>query len=165
MSGAIVGPHGHGKTTLLSELQKRLQADQWDILRIKLDTSHPELTQQHWDSIHLAGSGQLRSILILDGAEQLTKRAWKQLLSSLPSEAGLLITSHDSGLLPTIFQSTSELFTFQQIVCFLLNVCEITELNEQWQVAVSAAYQKNAGDIRQALFQLYDDCAENRLIV
>ena len=116
--GAIVGPHGSGKTTLLEDLAERL-----------------------------ARRGE-RDIIMVDGADQLSRFEWIQLRLRARAARGLIITSHRDGMLP------------------LLHRCEtspelLSDLVRSLGQPISAAraaelHASHRGNVRDAIWELYD---------
>ncbi|HSN86299.1 MAG TPA: hypothetical protein VL025_06040, partial [Thermoanaerobaculia bacterium] len=74
---AVVGPHGHGKTTLLEDLASRLAARGFRIRSVSLHDGRRRLAPEQRRTL-LAGLTD-RDLLFLDGAEQLSKLAWLHL--------------------------------------------------------------------------------------
>ena len=142
---AIVGPHGRGKTTLLEDLTPRLEAQGFRIRSVMLHTGNRFLTRDQRDALgHDIGS---RDLLCVDGAEQLSRIAWTSLLARSRAAGGLLITSHQAGLLPTLVdcQTTPELL--EDIV---------RELAGREVEGVRTLFRRHEGNVRAALLELYD---------
>ena len=99
---AIVGPHGTGKTTLIEEICAlwRERGTAFTLLRLS-HGSNQDAVNQFRDWINAAQPAQ---ILILDGAEQLSFLRWHWLRRESRKFAGLLITTHAPGRLPTLHQ-------------------------------------------------------------
>jgi hypothetical protein len=140
---AIVGPHGHGKTTLLEDLAPRLEGRGFRVRPISLREAHPRLDRE--DRALLRSLGP-QDILLLDGAEQLGWFSWMGVRLRTRRAGGLVITSHRPGLLPTLFECETSPELLASIVGELVGAdVEIGELHAQ-----------HGGNIRDALRELYD---------
>jgi len=147
--GALVGPHGRGKSTLLAELQP-------EIARAGLEVRLVEL-RQHQRALP---QGALRGIspntaLLIDGAEQLPRWRWHLLRWRARRAGGILITAHRAGLLPTIAVCTTPVDVLLDLVRELCPAATPALLDR-----ASALHETHHGDIRQVFFALYDACAE-----
>jgi len=140
--GAIVGPQGHGKTTLLLEWMARFgkQGSTW----IRLSEGQRSLHRPQKSAL----SGAQR--IFLDGAEQLGWWGWRDFLRRSRKAKTLIITSHRPGLLPTLFSCQ----TSPQLLAEL-----VTELQGE-SLPVEALWQRHEGNIRLALAELYDRWAK-----
>ena len=146
--GALVGPHGHGKTTLLNELSNRLSSNGWRVRRETLhrgDRRIPEITKDH-----LLAELSSNDLVVLDGAEQLDRREWRWFRHATRQGGGLLITSHRRGLLPTLKQCG----TSSQLLAELMN--ELHCSVECRQPSAAELWKRHHGNVREALWELYD---------
>jgi energy-coupling factor transporter ATP-binding protein EcfA2 len=140
---AIVGPEGSGKTTLLEELSRKLE----DIgFKVVLRSA------KAGDSAEVV-PGRLESseLLLIDSAECFGVWEWLRLKWASRAAAGLIVTAHRPGLLPTLLECRTTPELFQQIVGDLLA--------DQVQLPsgmLDAIYRRHNGNIRNALRQLYD---------
>lgn len=148
---AIVGPHGHGKTTLLKDLMPRLEARGFRIRSVMLHTGDRRFGREQRDLL-FRDLGP-RDILCVDGAEQLGRWSWLALRLRSRAARGLLITSHRPGLLPTLVdcETTPELLA--GIVRDLLGgagegVDSAPDLVELWR--------RHGGNVRDSLWEMYD---------
>jgi hypothetical protein len=140
---AIMGPHGHGKTTLLEDLAPRLETRGFRVQTISLRESHPRLDRK--DRIVLRDLGP-QDILFLDGAEQLGWLSWRLLRLRTRRAGGLVITSHRLGLLPTLFECKTTPELLAGIVGELAGA----------EVDAEELYARHGGNVRDALRELYD---------
>ncbi len=143
--GAIVGPHGHGKTTLLEDLAPRLEAHGFQVRTISLREAHPRLDQEDRTVVRSLGP---RDVLFLDGAEQLGWLSWMEVRLRTRQAGGLVITSHRPGLLPTLFECETTPELLAGIVSELLDGGEEPEVEE--------LHARHRGNVRDALRELYD---------
>lgn len=142
---ALVGPHGHGKTTLLEDLAPYLEARGFRIRSVMLHTGDRWLTRgQRRELFRHLGP---RDLLCLDGAEQLGRWAWLELKLRSRAAGGLLVTSHRAGLLPTLLDCETSPELLAGIVRDLLG----REVE-----APEALFARHGGNVREALRELYD---------
>src|SRR6185295_6412371 len=76
--GAIVGPCGSGKTTLLEELRRRIEAMRFATAYLRLPSERRPPRAGELRRFHEAASP--RTVLLLDGGEQLGALQWLRLL-------------------------------------------------------------------------------------
>ncbi|HEV3025749.1 MAG TPA: hypothetical protein VGX76_24920 [Pirellulales bacterium] len=156
--GQIIGPHGSGKSSLLAALTPALAAGGRRIVRFDLHDGQRRLGAA-WRK---RGPLDAASLLVVDGYEQLG------LLSKLGLKrhcrrrgAGLLVTAHSDIGLPTLFACAPTVETAQRIVERLLPPGDQTIDRDD----VARAWQSHAGDLREALFGLYDLYEQRRACV
>jgi ABC-type branched-subunit amino acid transport system ATPase component len=146
---ALVGPQGAGKTTLQEEIAGHYEARGRQVrwLRINRETRHaaPELIAAAFAS---AGSDDL---LLVDGAEQIGSLRWRQFLRRSHQCAGLLITTHAPGRLPTLHECRTTPRLLQDIVGVLLQDEEAIS-----REAADALFERHRGNLRLCLRELYD---------
>jgi energy-coupling factor transporter ATP-binding protein EcfA2 len=150
--GEIIGPHGSGKSALLAALLPALEKA----------GSHPVLFELH-DGQRRLPSGWRRKtessslsapvIVVVDGYEQLSfwsryclKRYCRR------HRLGLLISSHVSMGLPSVFKTSCSLEMAQQIV---ENIMQNEEKKISPQI-IGDLYARHGGNMREVLFDLYD---------
>ena len=149
---AITGPEGSGKTTLLENLRQALERKG---LRTKLlfvnDASPlPEAECRRFLS-ELVPQG----LVLLDGADAIRRSSWFLFRRhTVRHAAGLIITSHRPGLLPTLIECTTTPALLQEIV---------HDLSPQTP-ALSPAFlhdlhKRHQGNLRACLRELYDHFA------
>ncbi len=144
--GAIVGPHGGGKTTLLEQIVPHLVARgfQPHLLNLRAESTTA-------DKLTLVAATELRApaFLLLDGAEQLTTRQWLTLHSATQGAAGCLITQHRVGRLPTILQPEPSPTLLDDLT---------HELSAAWLPEGEARrlFLRHQGNLRECLRELYD---------
>jgi len=100
--GAILGPHGAGKTTLMTQIQQRIE-------QLGIETSHLRLREDDLPCLKsmlkewLAQSVSSQ-VLMLDSAGLLNFWNWQWLRLKTRHHAGIVITSHRAGRLPTLIR-------------------------------------------------------------
>lgn len=155
--GAILGPQGHGKTTLLEQFISHLGSSDLCIWRMELKAGDRQLPPHQWEQIQQrAGENDL---IVLDGAEQLSWWRWKQFVKSLQPGQGCLITSHRHGLLPSLWHCSTSPELLRRLVAQLQG--PLTSTQHNW---LDQLFVQTQGDIRQCFRSLYDACAEERWI-
>ncbi|MFL6259223.1 MAG: hypothetical protein ACJ76Y_05875 [Thermoanaerobaculia bacterium] len=146
---ALVGPHGHGKTTLLEDLGARLAERGF---RVRTATLHQG---ERWlgpaRSAALFRDPGPRDLLLVDGAEQLDPLSWWTLRLRSRAAAGLIVTSHRPGLLPTLYECRTTPELLAGIVADLVGEADREEVAE--------LFARHGGDLRLALRELYDRSA------
>lgn len=147
---AIVGPHGHGKTTLLDALEPRLQECGWSTHRLRLNTSCRHLSPQEWRTVSTLDTSD---ILLLDGFEQLGLLQQKKIMKLTQRAGGLVVTSHHARFLPTLYQCRTSPQLLRNLIEELEPKCPLN------QTAVNALFQRHKGNVRNALRELYDHAA------
>ncbi len=151
--GAIVGPHGCGKTTLLEDLCARLQ-DAGQCVhgqRINAESASRSGTL-------LAGMQRTvprEAVVVIDGAEQIGWLQWKRLIHRARLWRGLIITTHQEGRLPTLFHCQPRFDILEAMVRDLA-----PGLPETLTRRLPELYQEHQGNLRICLRALYDEVAQ-----
>jgi hypothetical protein len=140
---ALVGPHGHGKTTLLEDLGARLAERGFRVRTATLHEGDRRLSAVQ-RKIHFHGLAA-SDVLLLDGAEQLGGVSWLEVRTRTRAAGGLVVTSHRPGLLPTLHEcrTTPEL---------LAGI--VRDLGAEPPPA--DLFVRHGGNVRDALREMYD---------
>jgi hypothetical protein len=146
---ALVGPHGHGKTTLLEDLGARLAEEGLRVRAATLRQGERRLGPVR--SSALFRDPGPRDLLLVDGAEQLDPLSWWTLRLRSRAAAGLIVTSHRPGLLPTLHECRTTPELLAGIVADLSGAADGEEVAE--------LFTRHGGDLRLALRELYDRSA------
>lgn len=146
---AIVGPEGAGKTTLLEDLQHAVERKG---LRTRMvfvnDTSPLDRPTRRQLMLQLESD----EIVLLDGADALGYVVWTFLKHYiLRHAAGLVITTHRPGRLPTLIDCATTPQLLNEIVAELLPVTSGSDVE-----AIAELYHHHRGNIRNCLRDLYD---------
>jgi hypothetical protein len=147
--GALVGPKGTGKTTLLLEIERRLRQDGVSTRLVRLE---PEASAEAVRAvIEATGNAKQDEVLLVDGAGSMSRAQWERLARM---SARLIVTAHTAGLLPTVQECTTDAGLLGEIVRRLdggewLALCG----------GAQALFARRRGNIREALRELYDVCA------
>ena len=143
---ALVGPHGHGKTTLLEDLGARLAERGFRVRTATLRQGERRLGAVR--SAALFRDPDPRDLLLVDGAEQLDALSWWTLRLRSRDAAGLIVTSHRPGLLPTLHECRTTPELLAGIITDLAGTADGEEIAE--------LFVRHRGDLRLALRELYD---------
>ncbi len=151
---AIIGPEGSGKTVLLEDLQQVLRQKG---LRANLtfvnDTSHFDSPACR----RLLSELTRDTLLLLDGADLIRRADWSLLKRHTITHAyGLVITSHQRGLLPTLIECSTTPALLKDIVGDLLPPSRTIPAE-----SLDSLYQRHQGDLRACFRALYDCYAES----
>ena len=146
---AIVGQHGSGKTTLLEQLADHLQEQGFSTSSIRLDEEHRNFDGKELQSVLEQMSST--HIILLDGAEQLSWATWRRFLWQTRSTAGLIITTHKPGRLPTLIECRTSIELLCELVTELLGVSTQTIRDQS-----AGLFDRHHGNIREALREFYD---------
>ncbi len=149
-SAALVGPHGSGKTTLLWHVAAALEARGRRVERVRLSDAHSVVAAIR-AVIRQAGGG----VVCADSWERLG-RPWADLVRWCAGilNARLVVTAHHPGPFPTLWTCRTSPALLAAIVKQLPQ-----EAGPAWperEREIEDAFRQSAGDIREALFMLYD---------
>lgn len=148
-SAAIVGPHGSGKSTLLRTMAAHLEVGGVRVVRVAGRTDVVAIVR----GVLACGGGTL----CVDGWERI---GWlgERAVWGLARLCGtrLLVTAHGRGALPTLLTCTTSPRLLGAIVARLLHGSDARAWLEPQDVA--EVFERSRGNIREALFQLYDRC-------
>lgn len=153
--GAIIGPHGSGKSTMLESLKPALAADGHSLLAVALRDGQRNLPNEF--SRHTQELGRLHAqsppIVIVDGYEQLT---WVQRLKLVRHcrrrSLGLLVTSHQRTCLPTLIEMHPNFALVEQLVAVLCDQVS-TRIDPEF---IAASHACHGSNVREIFFDLYD---------
>jgi len=147
--GEIVGPHGTGKSTLLSTLLPLLRNAGRDVHSFRLRGGESRLPVS---LVKLERWGT-ETQLIVDGYEQLGAAARSTLKRMCRKrQSGLLVTTHESVGLPPLCRTSVSVELAQRLVAELTAaVCPLITPED-----VEQSYRLHPGNLREVFFELYD---------
>jgi hypothetical protein len=148
--GAIVGADGSGKSTLLEELGVRLGEQGFTLKRLFLNDMTPTIPRSSLEN--LMANLTEKDIILFDGADLMGRLAWSRFERRASKAAGLIVTVHRSGLLPTLIECRTTPGILEEIVSELLD-------SPDHGLDLVGLFDRHEGDIRAALRELYDTFA------
>ncbi|MBX3415608.1 MAG: hypothetical protein KF708_23185 [Pirellulales bacterium] len=152
--GAIVGPHGSGKTTLLEDIAARLERRGQRVYLLRLSAERRTIPRETMCSLSERLGAQ--DAVLCDGAEQLNPLAWRRFRFRVRQAGVLIATTHCAGRLPTLLETRTTPELLESIVRRLLN-----EPAAVFPFSVPALFARHAGNVRDALRELYDRYAHD----
>lgn len=152
--GAIVGPEGSGKTTLLEDLATELERHGRSVHFVTLSAGEQSLSSRQQSVVFEAVTS--RRFLLVDGADSLAPRGWRALLQQGRRAGGFVFTAHAEGLLPTLWRTRTSPDLLAETVQALTGAGP-----EAFGRPAENLFRSHAGNLREALRELYDVCAEN----
>jgi energy-coupling factor transporter ATP-binding protein EcfA2 len=141
---SVVGPRGHGKTTLLDALARRLRARGHDVVRGRVESA---------DWSPRAARGRT---FLLDGTETLGRWRWRRLLAWLATARGLVVSRHVPGGLPLWIRCETDPALLAGIFAELVHGDPARALDASELRALDALWQRHAGNLRSCLLDLYE---------
>jgi len=145
--GQITGDHGSGKSTLLATLVPALEATGRNVVSVSLHQNEHRLPPL--DRSDFSGATQL----VIDGYEQLSWWSrWRVKSLCRRRGAGLLVTAHADVGLPTLYRTEPSEEIARAVVRRLLPEQNAGITPDD----ISNAYSATKGNLREALFRLYD---------
>jgi hypothetical protein len=145
---AIVGPEGRGKTTLLEDLEPHLRSRGFEVKHLRLTRETPTFARP-WLR-ELCAATTRNDVLLCDGAEQMSWLGWWRFRRLSRRAAGLVITSHRPGLLPTLVECQTDARLLREI---------LHDLAPDRAGDSEELIARHRGNVRDALRELYDRCA------
>jgi energy-coupling factor transporter ATP-binding protein EcfA2 len=153
---AIIGPEGSGKTTLLEDLRRVLEQKGPRTKLLFVNDASP-LTDAECRRFLTELTPQ--DLVLLDGADAIRRSLWLQFRRhTIQHAAGLIVTSHRPGLLPTLIECTTTPALLQEIVYTLTP--PTPALSPAFLIALHARHNGNLRACLRELYDLYtrDDC-------
>ena len=151
--GEIVGPHGSGKSTLLKLLCGQLKAGGLHVVPVTIAAGLPFDLTPVWQCT----SGP--AMIVIDGFEQLNAwQRWGVRRHCRRQRLGLLVTCHRTTGLPSLHRTCPT----AQVAIALVGRLTAADPGVISPAEVTAAFHAKNGNLREALFQLYDLYEERR---
>jgi len=151
--GAIVGPHGVGKSTLVAALQRHwMDQHRYDVTKLTLHNGQRNLPAEFWQR-----ERSERDLVIVDGYEQLGRLArWCLKRLRQRTKCGLLVTTHVENRLPTLHRLEPSWETLLAVVRQLLAHQDSVHAERFLAQHAPRAWQETGANARETLFRLYD---------
>ncbi|MFN2385335.1 MAG: hypothetical protein ABR576_03455 [Thermoanaerobaculia bacterium] len=149
--GAIVGPPGRGKTTLLEALSARWTARGLRVRALGRPDGRRGLAAEQEALLASLSSGEL---VTLDSAEALSSGAWRRVLTATRAAAGFVIATHPPARLPVLAEPETTPALLSDIVEQLAGPEVAARLPPPGEL-----FARHGGNVRTALRELYDYCA------
>ncbi len=149
--GAIIGPHGTGKTTFLFELQTHLER------KLGIPVPYIHLAEKPFPSLHFLWSlATIRSpVCIVDDGVAEGNQLWWSLVWRIAKivlgERGLIVSAHRPVPLPTIFTTRVNPPLFLELARKLK-----PEMTEEDRKVCDEILSCCNGNMREAFLELYD---------
>lgn len=158
--GWIVGPRGHGKTTLMLALEDRARSDGHGVLGLRLSLEEPTFPSETWASL-LAPRGR-GGWLFIDGFDHLRLRDRLRLAPAIRASRGFLGSLHRWGPWDPILKRWPLLHrcrTSPELLDELVRELD-PERHTALRPSLEALHHRHRGNVREALFELYDRTGE-----
>lgn len=146
---ALVGPEGSGKTTLLEDLEPRLRALGFEVKHLRLDRTTRAFPRGCLKQFFAEVSR--RDVILCDGADVMNRVTWFWFKRRAKRAAGLVITSHRKGLLPTLIECSTTPALLDDIIAEILG-----EESNLLRPLTPTLFTRHRGNLRAALRELYD---------
>lgn len=156
--GAIIGPHGSGKTTLIETLIIELTTRNFIVRLLRLNEEKTNFPFSFYRE--LASTIRPDEIIILDGAEQLDYFSWQYFKFITRKAKGLIITTHNADRLPTLIECDVNKELLNNILWELLGPAA-NSLRDQ----ADKLYDQHQGNLRNVLRAFYDMCANGEIMI
>jgi hypothetical protein len=151
--GQIAGPHGTGKSTLLAALRPHLREAGREPLWVVRHQRERTLPEAIRSDLRRAAREGRRVVLVIDGYEQLGWwPAWRVRRLCRRGGHGLLVTCHAGAGFPELYRTGVDREAALRVVAHLTAGRRRTVTDTEVEARLAA----RAGDLREALFDLYD---------
>ena len=148
--GAILGPHGSGKSTLMEDIQHGLEGEGKKTQWIRIHKESEKSVKRA--AIKKILACDVNTINFLDGAESLGVINWITLAYKIKKKRRTLIaTTHYPCPLPRIFKT----YTSQAQALELTQKLAAEYWNPTLEAVAKNAYTKNKGDVREVFRACY----------
>lgn len=151
--GAIVGPKGTGKTTLLEQIGETLTARGFKITTVR---------GEKLGILKLIAyffKRQPNSILLIDAAENLSIFSSLLLTPAAFLQGGVLITAHQQSLMPTLYICEPSLETLYYLTSLIIGKSNTIDRHY-----LQFLFEENHGNLRNVFIKLYREFAEDQLV-
>ncbi|MGQ9562286.1 MAG: hypothetical protein ACUVQG_04460 [Thermogutta sp.] len=147
--GAVIGPHGAGKSAFITAMTAWMENHNQPCLRLELHDGQRTLDQTTWQQLESLQD----TVVTVDGYEQLSAWSRYQLRRLCRKKnLGLIVTAHSDIELPLLYAPEPNEDLAWQIVQYLLARGDPLISREDVQVS----FNRHQGNLREMLFDLYD---------
>jgi hypothetical protein len=148
--GQVIGPHGSGKSTLLAGLRPHLEAASRELLAVVRHGGERSLPTGFWEALASLGPAGL---VVVDGYEQLGAWSrWRLWRACRRRGLGLLVTAHADVGLPLIHRTA----VTPELALRVVGHLTAGSARLVGDAEVVARLAARGGNLREALFELYD---------
>lgn len=152
--GAIVGKHGRGKTTLLSDLSSLMRDRDIDCELVFFPRERQRQQEVIEEVIHRGACG---AIIFVDGLERLPFLSRQRVVRQSKAFGGFIATTHWPGRLKTLIRCR----TSEQTVEAVLKSLRIDQ--PSITLAAKQRFLTRRGNVRLVLRDLYDQYADGQI--
>ena len=155
--GAIVGPHGSGKTTFCDALGKRLRATGFEVICWFFNDRKHSPDRAEIEALEHSAPPDA-TILLVDGIESIAPAAWSQSASGVGNLAGCFVTTHSPRKQPKprlpVFVTTVS--RPEMLIDFVARLAPGHPFDE---LELRQIFDACGGNLREALWACYDRVA------
>ncbi len=151
--GAIVGPHGSGKTTFLVELKQRLEAQGKEVVLLYTNRNGGRRMPADWITALRRSNEQ--TLVIADGYDTISALARWQLRRIYRPRAGLIVTAHRRCALPTLLETHTSQCLLAALVDELFKDTPV--MPRPSDATLQHLYQTCRGNLREVFRRLYHE--------
>lgn len=158
--GALIGPHGTGKTTLLAELVQRIEAGGRPVIgvRLRADGGRSDRAAIGCEAIRCRRD----AVLCVDGFDLLPGYARRVLAWTTRRLHGVIVTAHAPCLYPTLHETRTSPELLAELATELLSHDPDAVAGAHRCPDLTRLHADCGGNLRDALFGLYRACASDR---
>lgn len=151
---AIIGPEGSGKTTLLENLQQAFEDRGRKTRLVFVNDSYP---LPEAECRRLLSELAPQDLVLLDGADAMRRSSWSLFRRhTVGHAAGLIVTAHRPGLLPTLIECITTPTLFKYLVTTL-----IPKGFPISPALLDDLHRRHEGNLRACFRDLYDLYAQD----
>lgn len=144
---SITAPHGHGKTSLLVALFAELRRRGWPTVLVRVRS-----LRDAWTAAATAARAGPETVLGIDGCDRLPRVGVRMVAAVVRRRRlRLVITTHREGGLPALYRCETTPALFAALVARLPDHGGRITADD-----IDDAFRRHAGDVREALYDLYD---------
>lgn len=144
---AVMGPHGHGKSTLVAAVAVAARAAGWAVREVRVRSP-----LESWRPVAAAIAAARGTFLACDGWERaFPGTATAVRIIAAARGLRVVVTVHRRGSLPILARCDTSPRLLAQLVARLPDHAGLISAHD-----VDDAYRRHEGNLREALYDLYD---------